>query len=110
MENIKHTSVEEQIRELVVKNLQKVFDPEINLNIYDLGLIYDVDVSDEADVSILMTLTSPNCPAAEILPMEAEFAARAVQGVNRVKLRLTFDPPWNPDKISDEAKYQLGIL
>lgn len=103
-------TLQQQIKELVINNLRRVYDPEINLNIYDLGLIYDVDVSEDADVSVLMTLTSPNCPAAEILPMEAEFAARSVTGVNSVKLRLTFSPPWNPDNISDEAKYQLGIL
>jgi len=108
MEN--NRAVQEQLKELVINNLRRVYDPEINLNIYDLGLIYKVEVTDDADVNVLMTLTSPNCPAAEILPMEAEFAARSVPGVNAVKLRLTFSPPWNPDNISDEAKYQLGIL
>lgn len=110
MESIREIKLSEQLEDLVVKNLRKVFDPEINLNIYDLGLIYSVDVDKDTNVRIVMTLTSPNCPAAEILPMEVEFAARSVPNINKVKVVLTFDPPWNPDKISDEAKYQLGIL
>lgn len=103
-------SLQEEFLDLVVANLKRVFDPEINLNVYDLGLIYNVEVNKEYDCQVIMTLTSPNCPAAEILPMEVEFATRAVNGLNHVKVVLTFDPPWNPDAISDEGKYQLGIL
>ena len=82
-----------------------------HLNVYDLGLIYQVAVNKEYDANVIMTLTSPNCPAAEIIPMEVEFATRAVECINKVKVTLTFDPPWNPDTmISDEGKYQIGIL
>lgn len=103
-------SLQEELLDLVIANLKRVFDPEINLNVYDLGLIYNVEVNKELDCQVIMTLTSPNCPAAEILPMEIEFATRAVNGLNHVKVILTFDPPWNPDAISDEGKYQMGIL
>jgi FeS assembly SUF system protein len=111
MESTGKTDIQDQLIDAVIANLRRVYDPEINLNVYDLGLIYNVHVNAELDCVVLMTLTSPNCPAAEILPMEIEFATRAVQGINQVKVTLTFDPPWNPDTmISDEGKYQLGIL
>jgi metal-sulfur cluster biosynthetic enzyme len=109
MESNKET-IQDQIVDSIIANLKRVYDPEINLNVYDLGLIYQVAVSKELDANVVMTLTSPNCPAAEILPMEIEFATRAVEGVNGVKVTLTFNPPWNPDAISDEGKYQMGIL
>ena len=110
MEGGREAQLQDQLVDLIIKNLRKVYDPEINLNVYDMGLIYNVAVDEECNASILMTLTSPNCPAAEILPMEIEFATRAVQGIGKVKIRLTFNPPWNPENISDEGKYQLGIL
>ena len=104
-------TIQDQIVDSIINNLKRVYDPEINLNVYDMGLIYQVAVNKELDANVIMTLTSPNCPAAEILPMEVEFATRAVEGVNHVKVTLTFDPPWNPDQmISDEGKYRLGIL
>lgn len=110
MESNKET-IQDQVVDSIIANLKRVYDPEINLNIYDLGLIYQVAVNSELDANVVMTLTSPNCPAAEILPMEVEFATRAVNSVNKVKVTLTFDPPWNPeDMISDEGKYQIGIL
>ena len=104
-------NLQDQLVEQIIANLRRVYDPEINLNVYDLGLIYQVAVNQEYDANIIMTLTSPNCPAAEIIPMEIEFATRSVQGLNKVHVHLTFDPPWNPDTmVSDEGKYQLGIL
>ena len=109
MESNKET-IQDQIVDEIIANLKRVFDPEINLNVYDLGLIYQVAVNQELDANVIMTLTSPNCPAAEILPMEIEFATRAAKGVNGVKVTLTFNPPWNPDHISDEGKYQIGVL
>jgi metal-sulfur cluster biosynthetic enzyme len=110
MESNKET-IQDQVVDSIIANLKRVYDPEINLNIYDLGLIYQVAVNSELDANVVMTLTSPNCPAAEILPMEVEFATRAVNSVNKVKVTLTFDPPWNPEQmISDEGKYQIGIL
>jgi len=111
MDSIGKDGLQDQLVDQVINNLKKVYDPEINLNVYDLGLIYNVEINQEFDCQVIMTLTSPNCPAAEILPMEIEFATRAVQGINQVKVTLTFDPPWNPDTmISDEGKYQIGIL
>lgn len=110
MESNRET-IQDQVVDSIIANLKRVYDPEINLNIYDLGLIYQVAVNNELDANVIMTLTSPNCPAAEILPMEVEFATRAVSSVNKVKVTLTFDPPWNPEQmISDEGKYQIGIL
>jgi len=111
MDSIGKDGLQDQLVDQVINNLKKVYDPEINLNVYDLGLIYNVEINQEFDCQVIMTLTSPNCPAAEILPMEIEFATRAVKGLNHVKVVLTFDPPWNPDQmISDEGKYQIGIL
>lgn len=111
MESDGKVGLQEQLVDQVIANLRRVFDPEIHLNVYDLGLIYNVQVNQEYDAVVTMTLTSPNCPAAEILPMEIEFATRSVQGLNKVHVHLTFDPPWNPDTmVSDAGKYQLGIL
>jgi len=102
---------ENKLVELVRSNLRKVVDPEIGINIVDLGLIYDIDVNEENDVQVLMTLTAPNCPFGDMIMMETEMAVRSVQGINLAKINLTFDPPWNPDQhVSDEAKYQMGIL
>lgn len=99
------------IKDSVRSNLRRVIDPEIGINIVDLGLIYNIDVNVENDVQVLMTLTAPNCPYGEMILMETEFACRSVKDVNLVKINLTFDPPWNPDQhVSDEAKYQMGIL
>ena len=107
MESNKEIKLEDQVR----SNLRKVVDPEIGINIVDLGLINNIDVNEENDVQVLMTLTAPNCPFGEMIMMESEFAVRSVQGVNLVKINLTFDPPWNPEQhVSDEAKYQMGIL
>ena len=95
----------------VKSSLKRVVDPEIGINIVDLGLIYGIDVNQENDVQVLMTLTAPNCPFGDMILMETEFAVRSVKDVNLVKINLTFDPPWNPDQhVSDEAKYQMGLL
>jgi len=93
----------------VVSALKKVHDPEIPVNIYDLGLIYSVDAGDAGDVSIRMTLTAPNCPVAGSLPANVERAVRAVPGVTGVKVELTFDPPWSKDKMSDAARLAMGF-
>jgi|TARA_B100000214_G_scaffold374351_1_gene356833 metal-sulfur cluster biosynthetic enzyme len=95
----------------VKSSLKRVVDPEIGINIVDLGLVYEIDVNQENDVQVLMTLTAPNCPFGDMIMMETEFAVRSVKDVNLVKINLTFDPPWNPDQhVSDEAKYQMGLL
>jgi FeS assembly SUF system protein len=97
------------IREDIVTALKKVYDPEMPVNIYELGLIYDLTVDDAGSAVIRMTLTAPNCPVAGTMPGEVERAVRAVPGVSDVKLELTFDPPWSKDRMSEAAKLALGI-
>lgn len=96
--------------EQIVKILKTIFDPEIPVDIYELGLIYDVFVNEDYDVKILMTLTTPNCPVAETLPMEVEEKIKALDMVKNVEVEITFDPPWSQDLMSDEAKLELGML
>jgi FeS assembly SUF system protein len=97
------------LKDKVVAALKKVFDPEMPVNIYELGLIYDITLDAAGNVAIRMTLTAPNCPVAGTLPANVEQAVRAVPGVNSVKLELTFDPPWTKDRMSEAAKLALGI-
>ena len=94
----------------VVAALKEIFDPEIPVNIYDLGLIYGVDVSDDGAVAITMTLTTPHCPVAESMPGEVELRVSAVPGVRDAEVNLVWDPPWDMAKMSDEAKLELGML
>jgi FeS assembly SUF system protein len=96
--------------EKIVKVLKSVYDPEIPVDIYELGLIYDVFVNEDSDVKVLMTLTTPNCPVAETLPMEVEEKIRSLDEVNSAEVEITFDPPWSQDLMSEEAKLELGIL
>ncbi|MXS72280.1 SUF system Fe-S cluster assembly protein [Chryseobacterium binzhouense] len=98
------------IGEEIIRVLKTVYDPEIPVDIYELGLIYDVQISEEADVKIIMTLTTPNCPVAETLPQEVKDKVKAVENVNEVDLELTFEPSWNKDMMSEEAKFELGML
>lgn len=97
------------VTDQVVAALRTVYDPEMPVNIYELGLIYDASVDDEGRAAIRMTLTAPNCPVAGTLPGDVERAVRAVPGVTDVKLELTFDPPWSKDRMSEAAKLALGI-
>ena len=94
----------------VLDALRTCYDPEIPVNIYELGLVYEVNVSDEGVVSIRMTLTSPHCPAVQSLPAEIESKVKAVPGVNDVKLDLVWEPPWDPSKMSEAARLQLGMV
>ncbi|MCW1382144.1 SUF system Fe-S cluster assembly protein [Novosphingobium sp. KCTC 2891] len=94
----------------VIASLREIFDPEIPVNIYDLGLIYGVDVDEEAHVTVTMTLTTPHCPVAESMPGEVELRVAAVPGVRDAEVNLVWDPPWDPQKMSDEAKLELGML
>lgn len=94
----------------VVDALKEIYDPEIPVNIYDLGLIYGVEVSGDADVVITMTLTTPHCPVAETMPGEVELRAASVPGVRDAEVNLVWDPPWGPDRMSDEARLELGML
>ena len=94
----------------VIEALKEIYDPEIPVNIYDLGLIYDVDVTGDGHVYVTMTLTTPHCPVAESMPGEVELRVGAVPGVGDCEVNLVWDPPWDPHKMSDEAKLELGML
>lgn len=96
--------------EAVIAALKEIFDPEIPVNIYDLGLIYSVEVSPDADVTVAMTLTTPHCPVAESMPGEVELRVSSVPGVRDAEVNLVWDPPWDPAKMSDEARLELGML
>lgn len=98
------------IYEGVITALREIFDPEIPVNIYDLGLIYGVDVSPEGSVVVTMTLTTPHCPVAESMPAEVELRVEAVPGVRDAEVNLVWDPAWDPQKMSDDAKLELGML
>ncbi len=96
--------------ERVIGVLQAVFDPEIPVHIYELGLIYDVGITDDGRVRVVMTLTSPNCPVAETLPADVEYRLGCIEGVQEVDLDLVFDPPWSPEMMSEAAQLELGFL
>jgi FeS assembly SUF system protein len=96
--------------ENVVKTLKSIYDPEIPVDIYELGLVYDVMINEDNDVKILMTLTSPNCPVAETLPREVEEKVKSIDDVKSCEVEITFDPPWSKDLMSEEAKLELGML
>lgn len=98
------------IGENIINALKTVYDPEIPVDIYELGLVYDVQISDEGNVKVVMTLTTPNCPVAESLPAEVKEKVKAVEGVNEVDLELTFEPSWTKDMMSEEARFELGML
>ena len=100
----------QSIGEQAVDVLKTIYDPEIPVDIYQLGLIYDVQVSDEGDIHVLMTLTSPNCPVAESLPEEVKEKVGTLPAAGKVEVEITFDPPWTRDMMSDEAKLELGML
>lgn len=96
--------------ENVVKTLKSIYDPEIPVDIYELGLVYDVMINEDHEVKILMTLTSPNCPVAETLPREVEEKVKSIDEVKSCEVEITFDPPWSKDLMSEEAKLELGML
>ena len=99
----------ETLKEEVVALLRDVYDPEIPVNIYELGLVYEVRVDESGGVGIVMTLTSPMCPVAEILPQEIETRTREIEGVREVEIDLVWDPPWEPDMLSEAARLELGM-
>ncbi len=100
----------QELGEKIVKVLKTIYDPEIPVDIYELGLIYDVLVNEDNEVKILMTLTSPNCPVAESLPVEVEEKVKSLNMVKDAEVEITFDPPWTQDLMSEEAKLELGML
>ena len=104
---------DEQIASLgeeVIRVLKTIYDPEIPVDIYELGLIYDVQISDEGEAKVLMTLTTPNCPVAESLPMEVEEKVGEIEEITKSKVEITFEPEWEKDMMSEEAKFELGLL
>jgi len=97
------------LRDQVIEVLQGIYDPEIPVNIYEMGLVYEVSVDGDSNVHILMTLTSPMCPVAESLPPEVEEKVSAIEGVAKATVELTWDPPWDPEMMSEAAKLELGM-
>jgi len=100
----------ENLKEKVVQAIRLVYDPEIPVDVYDLGLIYEITVYPVNNVYVLMTLTSPNCPSAESIPSEIKDKIQQIQGINNVEIELTFDPPYSQDMMSEAAKLELGFL
>ena len=99
-----------ELQQAVIDALKEIYDPEIPVNIYDLGLIYGVEVDDEADATVTMTLTTPHCPVAESMPAEVELRTSSVPGIRDAEVNLVWDPPWSPEQMSDEARLELGML
>jgi FeS assembly SUF system protein len=111
MDNTQLTAIEKNMIEAqVIEALRTCFDPEIPVDIYELGLIYEVKVGDTGEVDVKMTLTSPHCPAAQSLPSEVEAKVRSVPGVKSAMAEVVWDPPWNPGMMSEAAKLQLGLI
>jgi len=98
------------LQEAVIEALKSIYDPEIPVDIYELGLIYDVAVSEDGDAVVTMTLTTPHCPVAESMPGEVEMRVLSVPGIRDAEVKLVWDPPWDPTKMSDEARLELGML
>ena len=99
-----------EIEGKIVEALKQVYDPEIPVNVYDLGLIYEIDYTDQKEAKINMTLTAPNCPMVDILLNDVENAVQSVDGVDKANINLVFDPPWDKSMLSEEAKLELGLL
>ncbi len=100
---------QEQIKAKAIEVVQSIYDPEIPVSIYELGLIYEISVSEELAISVTMTLTTPNCPVAESMPQEVQLKLAEIENVTDVDLRLTFEPPWNKEMMSEVAKFELGF-
>lgn len=98
------------LRDQVIEALRGIYDPEIPVNIYEIGLVYEVNIEDDGGVHVLMTLTSPTCPVAESLPPEVEQTVAEVDGVTSARVEITWDPPWDPDMMSEAAKLELGMF
>jgi FeS assembly SUF system protein len=109
-EEVKSQTSDPHLRERVVQTIKTIYDPEIPVDIYELGLIYEINVFPINNLYVLMTLTSPACPAAEAIPSEVESKLKAIPGVNEVTVELTFDPPYTQDMMSEVAKFELGFL
>ena len=99
-----------ELEDRIIEKFKTIYDPEIPVDIYELGLIYDIKINDQAEVEILMTLTTPNCPVAESLPQEVEDKAATVDGVSKAQVTITFEPPWEKEMMSEEAQLELGFM
>jgi FeS assembly SUF system protein len=97
------------LEERIIEQMKTVYDPEIPINIYEIGLIYEINIDDDFNVKVVMTLTTPNCPVAESLPEEVRQRVLSVEGVKSLDLELTFDPPWTMEMLTDEARLELGL-
>ena len=97
------------LKEKIIKEIKKIYDPEIPVNIYELGLIYDININENKEVNIKMTLTTPNCPVAESLPKEVKDSVNGIEGVKKVDLDLVWDPPWDKSMMSEAAKLELNL-
>ena len=106
----KNESTDNNLRDKVIAALKTAYDPEIPVDVYELGLIYEINVFPVNNVFVLMTLTSPSCPSAEVIPGEVEQKLKAIEGINEVKVELTFDPPYSQDMMSEAAKLELGFM
>lgn len=100
----------QQLEDEIIKTIKTVYDPEIPVDIFELGLIYEININDDDTVKIIMTLTTPNCPSAEELPREVEEKVGSLEGVKEAKVEVTFDPAWDKDMMSEEAQLELGFL
>lgn len=98
------------LEDAIINVIKTIYDPEIPVNIYELGLIYDIRINENTDVEVDMTLTSPNCPVAESLPQEVKSKIELIEGIKNVEINLLFDPPWDKDMMSEEAKFELGFM
>ena len=98
------------LRERIIDVLRQVYDPEIPVNLYDLGLIYELNIDPDKNVEVVMTLTTPHCPVAESMPGQVKQAVKTLSGIGEVNVRLTWDPPWSQENMSDEARLALGLL
>jgi FeS assembly SUF system protein len=106
----KPPATNDELTDRVIDTLKSIYDPEIPVDIYELGLIYDIEVSEDGDATITMTLTTPHCPVAESMPGEVEMRVLSVPGIRDAEVKLVWDPPWDPSKMSDEARLELGML
>ena len=109
-ENAKPTDANPELSERVVEAIKGIFDPEIPVNIYDLGLIYNVSTDEDSVITVIMTLTTPHCPVAESMPGEVGQVAEAVEGVQRAVVKLVWEPPWDPSRMSEAAQLELGFI
>ena len=110
MSNLKDGVNKKILGDAVIEALKNIYDPEIPVNIYELGLIYEIRIDDDFNAHILMTLTSPNCPVAESLPSEVKEKVQSIEGLNNVEVEITFEPPWDKDMMSEAALLELGLL